>query len=164
VLQPDHAAIARTQVALLAPAAQAVAAATPGLSARARIDWLLGFLQSIPYEAPRTGDTPLRLPAGVLATNRGDCESKSLAMAALVAALEPGMTVVMVRRPDHAFLALGLPPMPGDTVVTVGGRDLVAAEPVGPGRYEIGRVSPLARALLLDPSHEVILLAGATGG
>ncbi len=103
----------------------------------------LGFVQSIPYRAG--GDKRVRKPMGVIARNKGDCDSKSTFYLALLHARFPELRTAVVYVPGHALVALDLPARPGDHVLRANGRDWVLAEPVGPGMTRIGEVGDHAR-------------------
>jgi hypothetical protein len=76
----------------------------------------------------------------MLAENRGDCDTKSVAFAALAHLLFPKVPSALVLVPEHALLALGLAPEPGDRVVRLQGRDWVLTEPVGPDTPPVGQI------------------------
>ena len=103
----------------------------------------LGFVQSIPYRAG--GDKRVRKPMGVLAKDKGDCDSKSTLYLALLHARYPELRTAMVYVPGHALVALEIPARPGDHVLTANGRAWVLVEPVGPGMTRIGEIGDHAR-------------------
>lgn len=142
-LRPDYARIARESVEPLAPVAAALADSTRGRSRREVFDRLLLFLQTIPYDPleDRATDAGFSLPLVVLADNRGDCDSKSVAFAAIAHRLYPELPIALVLVPGHALVALGFPAEAGDRTLRHGGRTWVLAEPVGPGAYPLGRIA-----------------------
>jgi hypothetical protein len=116
----------------------------------------LGFVQSIPYRAG--GDKRVRKPMGVIAKNKGDCDSKSTFYLALLHARYPELRTAMVYVPGHALVALDLPARPGDHVLQANGRAWVLVEPVGPGMTRIGEVGDatrkhLRKAQLVEVPH-----------
>lgn len=153
VLRPDYRRIARNAANYLEPLARAIAARSAP-AARARIGLALAFLQTIPYD--RLDDrnlangTGFAVPAQLLHLNRGDCDSKATALAALLEHLAPAHDTAMILLPGHAVLGIDLPPRPGERTIEVNGRSYVLMEPAGPAVLPIGRVSRASRRLLAD--------------
>jgi hypothetical protein len=91
--------------------------ATPNVdnSDRARIALALTFLQEVPYavleDKERKGGDFLPAPA-LLAQNRGDCDSKAVALAAVLRTYVPGRKLAVVTMPEHAILAVDMPAGP----------------------------------------------------
>jgi hypothetical protein len=141
-LRPDYARIAQESLEDLRPVADAVSALTRGRPPREGLTRLLLFLQTIPYDRldDRATDAGFLLPLVLLAENRGDCDSKAVAFAALARLLYPDVPSALVLVPQHAFVALGLPPARGDRTLRHGGREWVLAEPVGPHVLPVGRL------------------------
>jgi transglutaminase-like putative cysteine protease len=141
-LRPDYALIAQESLVDLRPVADALAALTTGLPPREGLNRLLLFLQTIRYDRldDRATDAGFLLPLVLLADNRGDCDSKAVAFAALARLLYPDVPSALVLVPQHAFVALGLPPARGDRSLRHGGREWVLAEPVGPHVMPVGRL------------------------
>ena len=111
---------------------------------RARIALALGFFQEIPYatleDKHRQGGDFLPAPA-LLAQNRGDCDSKAVALAAVLRTFTRFRKLAVVTMPDHAILAVEMPAEPGEATIRQGGRQYVALEPAGPALAPIGKVS-----------------------
>ena len=120
---------------------------------RARIALALGFFQEIPYavleDKQRRGGDFLPGPA-LLAQNRGDCDSKAVALAAVLKTFTRFRKLVMVTMPGHAILAVDLPSQEGDWTVRSGGRQYVALEVSGPVMAPIGRVGNITSKYLRD--------------
>jgi hypothetical protein len=120
---------------------------------RDRIALALGFFQEIPYavldDKQRRGGDFLPGPA-LLAQNRGDCDSKAVALAAVLKNFTRFRKLVVVTMPGHALLAVDLPAMEGDWTVRAAGRQYVALEAAGPIMAPIGRVGPLSAKYLKD--------------
>jgi hypothetical protein len=110
---------------------------------RAHIALALGFFQEIPYalleDKQRQGGDFLPAPA-LLAQNRGDCDSKAVALAAVLRTFIRFRKLAVVTMPGHAILAVEMPAQPGDATIRQGGRLYVALEPAGPALAPIGRV------------------------
>jgi hypothetical protein len=129
--------------------------ATPNIadSDRSRIALALGFFQEVPYalleDNERQGGDFLPAPA-LLAQNRGDCDSKAVALAAVLRTYVPSRKLVVVTMPGHAILAADLPAEPGDQTIRAQGRQYVALEPAGPLLAPVGRVSTDSAKFLKD--------------
>ena len=129
--------------------------ATPNVdnSDRARIALALAFLQEVPYavleDKERKGGDFLPAPA-LLAQNRGDCDSKAVALAAVLRTYVPGRKLAVVTMPEHAILAVDIPAEPGDWTIRAQGRQYVALEAAGPALAPIGRVGPHTAKYLKD--------------
>jgi hypothetical protein len=120
---------------------------------RAKIALALGFFQEIPYavleDKQRRGGDFLPGPA-LLAQNRGDCDSKAVALAAVLKNFTRFRKLVVVTMPGHAILAVDLPSQEGDWTVRSGGRQYVALEVSGPVMAPIGRVGNITSKYLRD--------------
>ena len=110
---------------------------------RARVGLALAFFQEIPYatleDKKRRGGDFLPAPA-LLAQNRGDCDSKAVALAAVLRTYAPSRRLVMVTMPGHALLGVDLAAQPGETTIRSQGRQYVALEAAGPAMLPIGNV------------------------
>ena len=126
-------------------------------SDRARIGLALGFFQQIPYarleDKDRRGGDFLPAPAP-LAQNRGDCDSKAVALAAVLRTYTPGRKFAVVTMPGHAILAVDLPSDPEDWAIRADGRQFVALEVAGPAMAGVGQVGA-ATARMLKEGREV---------
>jgi hypothetical protein len=120
---------------------------------RARISLALSFFQEIPYavleDKQRRGGDFLPGPA-LLAQNRGDCDSKAVALAAVLKDFTRWRKLVVVTMPGHAILAVDLPAEEGDWIVRSGGRQYVALEVAGPVMSPIGKVGNITAKYLRD--------------
>ncbi len=120
---------------------------------RARIALALSFFQEIPYavleDKQRRGGDFLPGPA-LLAQNRGDCDSKAVALAAVLKDFTRWRKLVVVTMPGHAILAVDLPAQEGDWTIRSGGRQYVALEAAGPAMAAIGKVGNITAKYLHD--------------
>ena len=122
-------------------------------SDRDRVDKVMGFFQSIPYEAildKRHANSALgfRMPAVTIDQNLGDCDSKAIGVAAVLKNLMPHRRLLLVLVPGHAFLAMQLTPRASDDRIHYAGSQWVLLEPVGPGLFRVGTIGRSSRALL----------------
>jgi len=155
----DFAAIARAQKEPLRVVVRALAEDRALANTdRARIARALAFFQAIPYArlepTQRQGGDFLSAPA-LLAQNRGDCDSKAAALAAVLQSYVPSRKIVVITMPGHAILAIDLPPEPGDRIVRTSGRNMVALEVAGPHLAPIGQVAAGTERLLASRDVEV---------
>ena len=138
----------------LRPVADALGRSDPTLQTdRAKAGLALGFFQEIPYavleDKERRGGDFLPGPA-LLAQNRGDCDSKAVALAAVLRSLAPSRKLAIVTMPGHAVLAIDLPAEKEEATVRSQGRQYVAVEPAGPAMMAIGQVTPRSAKYLRE--------------
>lgn len=134
---PNHAAHAARYADDVLPVALALGAKS--LSQREFAEKAIGFVQAIPYDIRKDGrDKGFRRPLGVLARNRGDCDSKATLYLALLKAAHPDLETGFVYIKGHAYVGLGLKPKKGDLVFKADGSKWVIAEPVGPAMIRVG--------------------------
>lgn len=154
----DYPEATRRNVPGLRPVAKALAAQTPGVDERTRLARALNFVQAIPYDDltdPRTtGGIEYAPPAAMFKLNRGDCDSKTVALAAILRTLTPGLRLLFVTLPQHVALAVDLPPREGDATVPYGGRNWLLLEPTGPAVVPPGQVAPTT-AWYIDRPNEI---------
>ena len=142
-VMPDHRRIAKRYVPALRPLAEAMAPGMPR-GQRAQINHMLSFFQSIPYDEllnRRTSNgAGFQTPYGLLLNNRGDCDTKSVALAALLRNFFPRMRLLIVYVPGHAFVGIQQLPTQGDRSIKVNGKPFILADPTGPRPLELGEV------------------------
>jgi|GEM_PF-3468316 hypothetical protein len=157
LLMPDYARLAKVETPWLAPVAEAIAAWSAALDGsgagqRVLLNRLLLFTQSIPYSrlADRQSSIGFLPPLQLLDENRGDCDSKAVLFAAIAHQLYPRLPIVMVLLSNHAYLALGISPEPGDRFIERDGRSWTLAEPVGPGHTRLGELGKESEATAVE--------------
>ncbi|MFT4994153.1 MAG: hypothetical protein ACI965_001176 [Paraglaciecola sp.] len=146
-VKPDHLRYVAENRAPLLPLAQAVFNKLPqGSDARAYVNLMLSWVQSIPYnvlenrlESNGAGYLP---PLSVVANNQGDCDSKSALMATLVRTLLPDVKLVMMYLPNHALLGISLPFRIHEQTFNIAGSDYLMMEPTGPALMTLGTIAP----------------------
>ncbi len=178
LIRPDHTRIAAdssTGLRELARTLQRViiASAPPTLKQRYQQDeralvvaGLLNFVQSIPYDPLQSADglrgVAFLMPEQVLTQNRGDCDSKSVLMMALLKALYPELTQAIVYIPEHAFLAVALPPPTGnEQTLQIGDTLFLPLEVAGPAEIPPGVTGEKSRLAILNQQYQYNLLPGA---
>jgi hypothetical protein len=105
--------------------------------ARGALGMMAAFVQALDYEEQplfRPGSTAERIytggvtvPLETLATRTGDCDTRAVLLAAVLANFR-GTGVVFMEGDSHVFVGLRLPPQVGDRYVTVQGIDYVLVE------------------------------------
>lgn len=120
---------------------------------RARVNLALAFFQQVPYAAlgdgGRRGGDFLPGPA-LLAQNRGDCDSKAVALAAVLRTYVPWRKLAVIVMPGHAILGIDLPAKMGERTIRAQARQYVALEPAGPAMAPIGDVAPQTAKYLAE--------------
>lgn len=142
----DYPAATRRYMPAVRPVVDALAGQSGPADVRTLTERALNFVQSIPYDDlidPRTtGGIEFAPPPAMFRINRGDCDSKTVALAAILRRLTPGSRILFVVLPQHVALAVDLPPRDGDAAVTYDGRRWLMLEPTGPAVVPAGNVAP----------------------
>lgn len=161
-IEPDHAAIVAAAAPHLAPLARSIVeqATAEGRGDRRSVAGILtGLVQDgLPYAIPadvRRNDAGgpvitlgLMVPLEALTAHPsearagwgwGDCDTKSLAFAAVARNIE-GLHVVLLSGRQHMFVGVSLPPQAGDHYVKIRGETYVLAELTAP--WPLGQVPP----------------------
>lgn len=151
VIMPDHKRITQMYVNRMRPLALAIAREA-GYDKRRVLNYALGFMQTIPYDELLRRDTSngagFATPIEIFERNRGDCDSKSVALLSMMRALYPNMRMMMVYIPQHTFVAFEVPYDTQDVALRIGNRNFVLAEPVGPRILPLGQVDDKSLAAL----------------
>ena len=153
----DYNAIARRATPHVGDCFQALLRSAEGYPTKQVVGLLLAFYQELKYEVPpdqvgakRT--MGLWVPAEVLASGKGDCDSKAVAFAAMWRRLEPRVIVILV--PHHALIGVEAKPGPDESYVRVGNRYFVLCEVAGPAKLRPGYHSLKGsfEYVLIDPA------------
>jgi len=144
-IMPDHIRVASDYVRLMRPIARALLNQAPDKSPRGAVNAVLNFVQSIPYDTLQNRSTSngsgFATPYGMIQMNKGDCDTKSVAVLSMLRALYPNMPVAMIYTSEHAFVGIDVPAASGDRILTIERKVYVLAEPAGPGLLPLGNVS-----------------------
>lgn len=133
----DHANLVSEYTHTVRPIARALGEMVE--SDREYAELALSFVQAIPYEKKKSGgDVGYRRPLGVLARNKGDCDSKAVLYLALLRARDAQMPVAAVYIKDHMLVGVGLDADKGDKTFRRDGQTYLFAEPVGPAMLDLG--------------------------
>ncbi len=164
----DFAQVIMDETLAIRPLASAIADRVRGLPDREVIAYALHFLQLIPYDnlKPRNAldSTGFVAPLTLIDINKGDCDTKSAALAALIRNLLPDIRIAMVLVPGHAFLALDIPAKNSDSTINVNGRNYVIVEPTGPALSPVGRAHPETRPYLTVEREKIKFLLNIPSG
>jgi len=150
---PNHKAIAKKYVSAMRPVASAMSANINTKNSRELVNYVLNFMQSIPYDILKnrysSNGAGFQTPYGLLLGNRGDCDTKSVAAAAILRNFFPRQRIIMVYVPGHAFVGFNFRnPRSSDEILRIGGTDFILAEPVGPRLASLGTIAESSKALL----------------
>jgi len=145
VITTDYTGVARTYADFVQPLAQALIDAAPSQTQRDVIGFIANFVQGIPYDRLESAGSPdfatgFLTPPRLLRHNVGDCEAKSVLLAALLHAAYPDLGIVYVAIPDHGLLALDIDPLPDDRTVRVNDNAYVLLEAAGEKLSGVGAV------------------------
>lgn len=109
-------------------------------------NYVLGFVQSIPYSTLESrissSGAGFNPPAKLIWENQGDCDSKMTLTATLLRALMPRINMAMIYIDKHAFIGIAIPANAGEVTVAHQGVEYVLAEPTGPALYSLGTLAP----------------------
>lgn len=144
-IKPDHARFAHTSVADFSALKDIILEKFPEQDIREVTNYVLGFVQSIPYSTleSRTTSTGAGFnpPLQTLWQNQGDCDSKVTLIAAIYRALMPRIKMMLVFIDNHALLAMNIEPNADELTITVDEVNYILVEPTGPAMMKIGEVS-----------------------
>lgn len=129
---------------------------------RERLNSYLSFLQAIPYDAlERKTDFGVLTPPALLTQNRGDCESKQVALATFIRSTNPDLKLILVGSGDHMILGAGIAPEPGDALFNYEGVSYVLMDATGPAREPVGALDGESRGRLNHDTAEVFPIQSA---
>jgi len=136
---------------------QVLRASGRGSGVRPFMGLLLAFYQELKYEVPPDEEEGrqtlgLRVPTDVLVSGRGDCDSKSVAFAAMWRRFPSRVVFIVV--PGHALVGVEAPALGGERTVRVGNRSFVLCEVAGPAKLSPGTsdVKGSFEYILIDPA------------
>jgi hypothetical protein len=146
----DYGRIVAHYAPVLRPAAHAIASATNGASAIGRLELALALIQTIPYDQLDGRDIESGFdfvtPPTLFDINKGDCDSKAVALAAIAHTLIAGTRMIVVVFANHALLGVELPGRESDWTMGHEGRRYLLMEPAGPAPLRPGKVFPASAA------------------
>ncbi len=166
VIRVDYHAVVDRHREEMLPVMQGVLDDAPNDSdLRVHIENALNFVQSIPYDTLEKRDlnglSGFLLPPSMIVQNRGDCDTKSTALLAMLSHIMPealnGYPLIMVLIPGHAFIGAQIKPTGDDMVYRYKNSDYVLMEVAGPGLFPAGQLAEQsAQALAQNKIIEII--------
>jgi hypothetical protein len=155
----DYVEATRRYVRAMWPLAQALLAIAGGVDERSRVALALSYFQAVPYDElsdrVRNGGYDYAPPPTLTDLNRGDCDSKAVALACVLRAMTPARSSAMALMPEHAILGVDLPWQQGDAWVRRDGRVYIGLEAAGPAMAPVGHVAPRTARYLDDQRFTV---------
>lgn len=146
VIVPDHQRLMQDSLTALLPVANALHPKLVNMTLRQSLAYISHWLQQIPYQdlsdRQRSAGASFSPPLKLLQENRGDCDSKTVLLAALIRMLLPDVKLAIIYLPQHAMLAAHLPLQADDSSVTLDGREYLLLDPTGPALLAPGQISP----------------------
>lgn len=122
-------------------------------------NYVLSFVQSIPYSALESRITSsgagFNPPAKLLWENQGDCDSKMALTATILRALMPRIDMAMIYIDQHAFIGIAIPAAAGEISIQFQNVNYLLAEPTGPALYKLGTLAPESE-LAIDQERYVV--------
>lgn len=160
-IKPDHVRFAQESREDISTLIKAIETANPTLRGRQLVEYILAFVQSIPYstlesryESNGAGfNAPLRL----INNNQGDCDSKVTLMATMINAVYPRIKVVIIYLSNHALIGVQMTRRKNDKSIKIKDREYILAEPTGPAMMPFGNIAS-SSAVYIDSgqfSHEI---------
>ena len=119
----------------------------------------LSWLQSIPYDTLEnrqvSNGAGFASPRDLLLANKGDCDSKSTFMAALLKAFDPNLNVAIIYLPQHALVAVGMLPLNEEAVLYHQQAPFIMFEPTGPAYLPFGEIDPQSNRAIINRQYTV---------
>ena len=144
-IKPDHVRFAQESVNDFKALKSLILDSVSIQNIRKVSDYVLGFVQSIPYSTLESRVTSsgagFNPPLQTLWQNQGDCDSKVTLTAAIFRSLMPRIKMMLVFIDNHALLAINIPSKGSELTITVDGLDYILAEPTGPAMMRVGELS-----------------------
>ena len=142
----DHASIAKDSVADFKALKPIILEKVSIKNIRKVTDYVLSFVQSIPYATLESRITSsgagFNPPAKLLWENQGDCDSKVTLTATILRALMPRIEMVLIYIDKHAFIGIAIPANAGEMTIEYQGINYLLGEPTGPAPYRLGELGP----------------------
>jgi hypothetical protein len=145
VIIPDHARLMQDSLPDLLPVATALHQKLANTASRVSLDYISQWIQQIPYQdlsdRQQSAGASYSPPLKLLQENRGDCDSKTVLLAAMLRMLLPDVKLAIIYLPQHALLAVQLPASADDMTVSIDGKDYLLVDPIGPALLPAGQIA-----------------------
>lgn len=118
---------------------------------------ILSFYQSIPYDTLKEDrgegfSTPLKF----LHENKGDCDTKLVAINATIKALYPEIKTIAIVLPNHVLLGISIEPNEKDRKININGITYVLAETAGPALIPAGIIDSKNEDIIKSRKYSII--------
>lgn len=145
VIIPDHVRLMQDSIKDLLPVGAALHDKLVNTASRDTLAYLSSWLQQLPYQdlsdRRSSSGATFSPPLKVLQENRGDCDSKTVLLAALMRMLLPDVKLAIIYLPQHAMLAVQLPVTSTDDKATIEGKEYLLVDPTGPAQLAPGKIN-----------------------
>ena len=134
-ITPDYDAIIATYAPFTATLYQLLQQSIPKTGGTEQVEFLLKFVQDIPYGVPPDDmelyNGGMLVAPDILIKKWGDCDSKAALFAGILLH-DPTQKIVVIEVPNHVFLGIAGIPKPYQDFVEFQGQRYIFLEPVGP--------------------------------
>ncbi|WP_448546494.1 hypothetical protein [Thalassotalea fusca] len=158
-IKPDHVRIALDSSEDLKPLKSLVLESVTIKNIRKVTNYVLGFVQSIPYATLENRVTSsgagFNPPLKLLWENKGDCDSKVTLTAALLRMLMPRIRIALIFIEGHALIGLGVPAVGDEFSISHDNHSFVLAEPTGPSLLPLGEIAGDSEQAILSGYYVV---------
>lgn len=149
-VKPDHLRYATESLQFMLPIAKAFYEQVQSNSdSREYVKLLLSWVQSIPYDKLQNRITSngagFYSPSALLDNNKGDCDSKSTLLIALLRSLLPKTSLALIYLPNHALVGVALPHRENEKTLMLNGTEFMLMEPTGPALLALGMIGANSR-------------------
>jgi hypothetical protein len=153
LVTPDYKAIANRYADAMSCVAKSLTKPASSTQ-REAITHYLDFIRTIPYSTEFANDAQYQTPIGMLIENRGDCDTKAIAFAALMKNFN--INVIFLVLPNHMLVGIAIPAEPGDITIVDEGVTYVLAENSGPELPPLGEVGIQTLDIIRDGNYSTI--------
>lgn len=156
-IKPDHRKFARESAQALKTLKPLILEKVSIQNIRLVTEFTLNFIQNIPYSTLEsrtlTSGLGFNPPLKVLWENQGDCDSKATLAIAILRSLMPRVKLALVFLEEHALIAIHIPPKGDELSIKVNHETYVLADPTGPRKLSLGKVSDESKRLILQGQY-----------
>lgn len=165
-IKPDHTRFATLSVDDFTSIRPLILSAVSIQNIRDVTNFVLGFVQSIPYSTLESRITSagagFNPPLKLLWENQGDCDSKVTLTAALLRSLMPQLKIALVFIDNHALIGvealvnegeMTVKLEEGEMTVSLNGIIYMLAEPTGPAMLPLGQTGELSTLAILQKQY-----------
>lgn len=121
------------------------------------INDILSFYQSIPYDTlDENRGQGFSTPLKFLHENKGDCDTKLVAINATVKSLYPEIKTIAIILPNHVLMGFSIPNIEkGDKKVIYNGTTYVLTETAGPALIPLGVLDPKNESTMMSRNYSI---------